>query len=151
MVKQTYTCSVCDGTYNSEEQAADCEKKHKEEKERQRRLAEENKKIVLGDSVSLRGKNAFGQPLDYPSDKKYSTVILMGNSGGGLKPYQLLLPHQIYLDDIRETFKEKHFEVISVIGVDTSKAIDIAYKDGHSARRWGKRLSDESVKDGQER
>ena len=67
---------------------------------------------------------------------KPSLVILMGNKGGGLEPYTLLLPHQIYVSDLRETFEKEDFEVIVLIPLRSKDYINIVYRDKYSFDRW---------------
>ena len=63
----------------------------------------------------------------------------MGNNGTGLRPYRLLLPHQVYVKDIREAFEEKNFEVIVMVPVKAKDYLNIAYKNKYSYDRWKKK------------
>ena len=88
-------------------------------------------------------KNAFdthGGGVSFEIPKDCDLIILCGNSGGGYQPYQCLLPHQVYIKDLKETFKEKHFEVITIIPVKSDTAMDIAYNGMYGEQRWGKKI-----------
>lgn len=56
-------------------------------------------------------------------------VILCSNNGGGHKPYQCLLTHQIYKNDLEDYFKENpDVDEISVFFVKSKDNILIAKK-----------------------
>ena len=138
MVKNSFTCGNCNKTYLKEEEAIACEKKHEEEKKEQEKQIEENKKMIFGNRVKIN-KSCFdelGGCLDFKLPKDCDLIILMGNKGGGYVPYQCLLPHQVYMKDIKETFKEKGFEVIYVVGIKSNDAFPVAYKDKYGFNRW---------------
>ena len=86
-------------------------------------------------------KSAFdthGGGLDFEIPKDCNLIILCGNKGGGLVPYRCLLPHQVYVKDLKETFKETGFEVITIIPVKSNISVDIAYNGMYGEQRWGK-------------
>ncbi len=138
MVKNSFTCNDCNKSYLKEEEAIACEKKHKEEKQKNEELIKKNKKMVFGKTVKIT-KNSFdthGGGVNFKVPKDCDLIILMGNKGGGYIPYKCLLPHQVYVSDLREAFEKEHFEVICVVGVKSSDVFPIAYKNGYGLQRW---------------
>ena len=89
------------------------------------------------DSVAKRGL-ANGGRVDFDVPEDCDLVILMGNKGGGYVPYRCLLPHQVYVDDLKDAFEEKHFEVIYVIPINSESTFQIAYNGSYGKQRWGK-------------
>ncbi len=140
MIKQTWTCSECKKTYENKEDAIKCEAEHEKEKIKQKKIIEENKKMIFGKSVKIH-KSSFdnlGGCVDFKVPKDCNCVILMGNKGGGLIPYQLLLPHQVYVSDLKKTFKKEGFEVIVLIPIKSKDYMDVVYRDKYSEQRWNK-------------
>ena len=140
MPNRVYECRECYEIYISEEAATNCEKKHVEKSKEKEKIHIENKKMRFPMYIEIT-RNAFethqgGLKFDIP--KNCSAIILMGNRGGGLQPYRLLLPHQVYISDIRDAFTKNHFEVISFVPVNHKDYVDLAYKDSYSADKWSK-------------
>lgn len=79
---------------------------------------------------------ALGGRLDFEVPKDCDLIILMGNKGGGYVPYSCLLPHQVYMDDIKNTFEEKGFEVIYVVPIKSSDPFHIAFNGDYGKQRW---------------
>jgi len=69
--------------------------------------------------------------------KDCDLIILCGNSGGGHRPYKCLLPHQMYLDDLKEDFEKHGFEVITIFPVKSKTNLNIAYNGDYGKQRWG--------------
>ena len=138
MIKRYWFCEDCGKKYVKEEDALECVKKHEEYKKEQEKIYKENKKMVFSKSVKLT-KSAFdthGGGVNFQVPKDCNVVILMGNKGSGLRPYQLLLPHQIYVSDLREKFEKEGFEVIVLVPVNSKDYMDVAYRDNYSYERW---------------
>ena len=140
MPKQTWTCSECDKTYSNQEQALECEKKHDEEAIRMTKIHEENSKMRFpkGIKITKSDFDTTGGNVDFDVPKDCDLIILMGNRGGGYVPYSSLLPHQVYMNDIRETFEEEDFEVIYIVPIKSKDVFPIAFKDKYSEDRWKK-------------
>ena len=84
-------------------------------------------------------KNSFdtlGGGVSFETPKDCDLIILCGNKGGGLSPYRCLLPHQVYVKDLKKTFKETGFEVITMIPVKSDTSIDLAYNGMYGEQRW---------------
>lgn len=80
-----------------------------------------------------------GGRLDFEVPKDCDLIILMGNKGGGYVPYRCLLPHQVYLDDIKEAFEKWFFEVIYVVPISSKAPFQIAYHGEYGKQRWEKK------------
>ncbi len=64
--------------------------------------------------------SSFGLWYDlYESFPGASRVILCRNRGYGYEPFNLRLPHQVYVEDVKKWVEGRRFE-ISVIGVPAS-------------------------------
>ena len=74
--------------------------------------------------------------FDVPDD--CGLIVLAGNNGGGHQPFCSLLPHQVYMDNLRDVFKEKDFELISVLPVRSQEVFNLVYRDQYSKQRWCK-------------
>lgn len=97
-----------------------------------------NEDIILAKGVKLE-KSTFdstGGMLDFKLPKDCDLVILMGNRGGGYVPFSSLLPHQVYLNDLREVCKEEGFEVIYAVGIKSDDPFHIAFKGEYGKQRW---------------
>jgi hypothetical protein len=44
--------------------------------------------------------------LNLPKNKGYDAVILCYNTGGGLKPISVKLPHQVYIDTLEKIYEK---------------------------------------------
>ena len=77
-----------------------------------------------------------GGCFNFEVPKYCDLIILCGNKGGGYVPYRCLLPHQVYLKDIKEKFKESDFEAIFVLPVKSKNAFLIAGKDDYCINKW---------------
>lgn len=88
--------------------------------------------------VKQRGL-ANGGRLDFEVPKDCDLVILMGNKGDGHIPYRCLLPHQVYVDDIKKAFEEQHFEVIYILPVSSKAPFQIAYNGNYGKQRWARK------------
>jgi hypothetical protein len=138
MVKNSFTCNECGKSYLKKEDAIKCEEKHEEERRKLAEFVEKNKEMVFSKNVEVKKEdleNQFGGVKINFKDE-HDLIILMGNKGGGHKPYRCLLPHHVYVRDIREAFEKEHFEVICVVGIKSSDVFPIAYKDGYGFQRW---------------
>lgn len=138
MVKNSFTCDECNKSYLKSISAVACEKAHEVERKKNAELIEKNKKMVFSSNVEVRKEDLedqFGGVKIYFKEK-CDLIILMGNSGTGLKPYQCLLPHQVYVRDLRETFEENDFEVIKIVGVMSKDVFPIAYRNDYGFQRW---------------
>lgn len=141
MPNRIWSCKDCERTYLEKEEALQCEEKHRVDKKVEERLHKENKKMVFSKAVKIT-KNAFdthGGGVDFDIPKDCDIIILMGNRGGGYEPYKCLLPHQVYVSDLREDFEEYHFEVIYVVGINSEDVFQIVYKDNYGFQRWSKK------------
>jgi len=146
MPTKSWRCNGCHKVYPKEEGALECEQEHRKDEAEQKKLDEENKKMVFSNAVKIT-KDAFdthGGGVHFKIPKDCELIILMGNRGGGYVPYKCLLPHQVYVNDLREDFEEHDFEVISVIGVKSKDVFNIVYKDDYGFKRWGKEKKDVS-------
>ena len=83
-----------------------------------------------------KAKKFLGGMLDFKVPKNCDLIILCGNNGDGYIPYRCLLPHQVYLSDIRETFEEEGFEVIYVVPVNSKLPFAIAFNGEYGEQRW---------------
>lgn len=81
---------------------------------------------------------ALGGHVDFDVPADCDLVILMGNKGGGYVPYRCLLPHQIYMDDLKADFEKHFFEVIYVLPVSSKAPFQIAYSGTYGKQRWAK-------------
>lgn len=77
-----------------------------------------------------------GGMLSFELPDGCTSVILVGNNGGGWRPFRFLLPHQVYLGDIGKAFADYHFEVIGVVPIKSADIFPIAYKNDYSKQRW---------------
>ena len=148
MVKESWLCSDCQKPYLKKEDAIECEKKHAEYEKEQEVKRKENAKMIFNKGIEI-DKSCFddlGGYMDFKIPDDCDCVILMGNKGGGLIPYQLLLPHQVYVSDLKDTFKEEGFEVIVLIPIKSKDYMNIAYKDKYSFDRWVEKETVEEVK-----
>ncbi len=138
MVKQCWLCKDCNKPYYIKKDALNCEKRHEKHKLEQEKIHKENQKMVFGKGVKIT-KNHFdthGGGVDFKIPKNCDLIILMGNKGGGYVPYQCLLPHQVYVTDLREAFEEHGFEVIYVVGINSESPFQIAYQNKYGFDRW---------------
>lgn len=138
MVKNSFTCGECEKSYMKENDAVACEEAHEIRRKEMAEFVKKNKKMVFSENVEVKEsdlEDQFGS-VRIRFKEKHDLIILMGNKGGGYTPYRCLLPHQVYVRDIREAFEENHFEVICVVGVKSSNVFPIAYKDGYGHQRW---------------
>ena len=87
-----------------------------------------------------------GKQVDIDIPKDCDLIILMGNSGGGYVPYSCLLPHQVYENDIKEAFEEKHFEVIYVVPINSNAPFPIVFNGDYGKQRWGESSNKEKKK-----
>jgi hypothetical protein len=74
--------------------------------------------------VKFRRDSCFGEYADIKTE--HSAMIVMANDGYGLKPLSVLLPHQLYLKDIKEMLKIHN--QIWVVPVDSAKYQKVAEK-----------------------
>ena len=93
-------------------------------------------KIAKGVKIEKSVFDREGGVFDFEVPKDCDLIILCGNKGGGYIPYRCLLPHQVYLKDIKKTFEEEKFEVIYVIPVNSKKSFKIAYNGEYGKSRW---------------
>jgi len=89
--------------------------------------------IAKGIKINKSSFDVDGQ-IDFKVPKDCDLIILCGNSGGGYRPYQCLLPHQVYVKDIKKTFEEKHFEVIYALPVKSCESILLVGRDDYLSR-----------------
>lgn len=80
--------------------------------------------------------DSTGGMLSFEVPKDCNLIVLMGNRGGGYVPYRCLLPHQVYLRDIREAFEKHAFEVIYVVPISSEAPFPIAYANEYGRGRW---------------
>lgn len=80
--------------------------------------------------------DSVGGMLSFELPEGCTAVILVGNSGGGWKPFRFLLPHQVYLKDIAKAFADHHFEVIGVVPIVSADIFPVVYKNDYSKQRW---------------
>lgn len=140
MVKNSFTCNDCNKSFLDEQSAIDCERKHEEDRLEKKKIMEKNNKMVFSCNVEVKEEDLETQ---FPGVKikikgDYNLIILMGNRGFGYQPYKCLLPHQMYVNDIRESFEENDFEVIYFVGIKSKDVIPVAYKDQYGFQRWVK-------------
>jgi hypothetical protein len=98
----------------------------------------EIKDVKLAQGINIK-KSIFdkdGGMLDFKLPLCYDLVILCGNKGGGHTPYKCLLPHQVYLSDIKNDFEKYNFEVITIFPVKSKTNSYIAYKGDYEKSRW---------------
>lgn len=140
MVDRCWLCSHCSKPFQDEEDAVECEKKHEEYAEAQKKLMKENEKMRFPMHVKIKGSgfDELGGMVDFDLPKGCDLIILMGNKGGGYVPYNCLLPHQVYVSDLREDFDKHGFEVISLVGINSKDPFQIAFKDDYGFQRWSK-------------
>lgn len=93
-------------------------------------------KLAKGIKIEKSTFDKEGGVFDFEIPKHYDLIILAGNKGGGFVPYSCLLPHQVYLSDIKETFEKTDFEVIYVIPVKSKLPFHIAFNGDYGKRRW---------------
>ncbi len=101
-----------------------------------------NKKDIKrpkGIKIRKSGFGGKGGMFDFEIPKDCNLVVLAGNKGGGYEPYRCLLPHQVYLSDIKKTFEETDFEVIYVIPVDSEFPFPIAFNGNYGKQRWDRK------------
>jgi hypothetical protein len=98
----------------------------------------ENHEIKLPKGVDIRPStfDEGGGMLNYEVPEGADLVILMGNRGGGYVPFRCLLPHQVYLKDIRKAFEDERFEVIYLVGVSAKAPLPIAFNGDYGRERW---------------
>lgn len=84
------------------------------------------------ESLFQEGRLVFKNPEDF------DLVILCGNSGGGYIPYRCLLPHQVYVAELKKAFEEYHFEVIYALPVRSRDAMLLVGKSDYEINRWEK-------------
>ncbi len=149
MVKNAFMCSGCNNTYLEKKDAVNCEFEHQKDRRKQEIIIEKNKKMVFSSNIKIR-KAEFEKNfsnINLKINDKYDLIILMGNKGGDYIPYRCLLPHQVYIDDLRNAFEEEGFEVISVVGIKSDEVFNIVYKDAYGFQRWGKSEKKKEKKD----
>ncbi len=88
--------------------------------------------MKLAKGVRYRRDDTFGTYLDYQVED--GAVILCTNDGTGWQPKQFLLPHQVYLEYIKEMFAQGA-EVVAAFHI-TTKAIPLMYNSEYSKKRW---------------
>jgi hypothetical protein len=97
--------------------------------------------ILLAKGVKLE-KSIFdetGGMLSFELPEGYDLIVLAGNKGQGYIPYKVLLPHQVYLTDLKETFEKNFFEVIYVLPVKSELPFQIAYNGKSGKQAWVKK------------
>lgn len=95
----------------------------------------EIKRSIFDSNIMIMGER-YGGMLHFDVPKDCDLIVLMGNIGGGYVPFRCLLPHQVYMDDIRKAFDEKHFEVIYVVPISSKAPFQIAYNGEYGQQRW---------------
>lgn len=153
MVCKGFLCEVCSNSFTKEKEALKCEEKHKEEKRKQEEIIAKNKGMRFSKCVRVTKEelnDQFGS-ISFDVPKDCDLVILMGNRGTGYIPYRCLSPHQVYINDLRETFEKENFEVIYVVPVNSDTPFQIAYKNGYSEQRWSKEDVKGSEKEGEKK
>lgn len=98
-----------------------------------------NKKDIKIAKIAKIEKSSFdedGGMFNFEIPKDCDLIILAGNKGGGYIPYNCLLPHQVYLSDIKETFEKEHFEVIFMIPFNSKEPSPIAFNGDYGQQRW---------------
>ena len=98
-----------------------------------------NEDIIAAKGVRIEASTFDQSPnggmVDFDVPKECGAVILMGNKGGGYSPLRYLLPHQVYVNDLREMAKEDGWEVFYILPV-MNDAFPIAYKGDYGKQRW---------------
>ena len=95
-----------------------------------------NIKLAKGITIEKSYFDKDGGMLNFNIPKVCDLVILCGNKGEGYKPYKCLLPHQVYLEDIKKAFEEYGFEVITLFPVKSNSNFNIAYNGKYGEKRW---------------
>jgi len=98
-----------------------------------------NKKEIKLSKLIKINKSTFdeeGGVFSFDMPKHHDLIILAGNKGGGYIPYKCLLPHQVYLKDIKKDFEENDFEVIYIIPVKSKLSFPIAFNGDYGKQRW---------------
>ena len=96
-------------------------------------------KILTAKDVELSENSVYdnlGKQLSFDIPEGCDLIVLAGNIGGGWLPYRCLLPHQVYVEDLRKAFEEKRFEVIAVMPLVSKNVFSIAYKNEYGRKRW---------------
>lgn len=105
-------------------------------------LLPRNEDIIAAEGVKIRGstfdRSPNGGMVDFDVPEGCNAVILMGNKGGGYSPLSYLLPHQVYVNDLREMAEEDGWEVFYILPV-MNDAFPIAYKGDYGKQRWSKK------------
>lgn len=112
-------------------------------------MKKDKKEIILAKGIEISksifdsGNKREGKPLfrggclSFDIPEECNLIILCGNKGEGHQTsFRCLLPHQIYVDDLKEIFEKEHYEVITLFPVRSSENINVAYRDDDSKKRW---------------
>ncbi len=94
--------------------------------------------ILIAGNVEKRRSDfdPVGGMLSFQLPDDCTAVILVGNNGGGWKPFRFLLSHQVYLTDMAKVFADRHFEVIGVVPIVSADIFPVVYKNDYSKQRW---------------
>lgn len=92
------------------------------------------KNIVINEKLEIKKSNGIGDYIKLTSDEQikelledYNIVILMSNEGYGLKPFRLLLKHQISIDMLKQELeKNKNTREFTIVPAKSEHYIDIA-------------------------
>lgn len=94
--------------------------------------------MVIAGTVKVKPTtfDVNGGVFDFALPPGCQAVILSGNRGGGHRPFQFLLNHQVYKSNLERLFAERNYEVICAHPVMFSGAVPLAYRDEYTQRRW---------------
>lgn len=80
----------------------------------------------LTDQVTGLHKNNFGTVIKFKVPDDCGAVVLCANYGGGLKPLKILLPHQIYKEDLEKLLEDRTIREVVVIPIRSEEYLTIA-------------------------
>ncbi|MFW6145438.1 MAG: hypothetical protein ACOC4Y_01435 [bacterium] len=83
--------------------------------------------LKITNEASIKDTGAFGKRVDMDIPDWADAVIICYNEGGGLRPFDLCLPHQIYVHKLERKLKQLAVPIkITVIPIRSDDYINIA-------------------------
>ena len=95
-----------------------------------------NEDIIPAKGVRIEASTFDDGVVNFDVPEGCKAVILMGNNGGGYSPLRYLLPHQVYVNELREMAEEDGWEVFYILPVIGDTAFPVAYKGDYGRQRW---------------
>ncbi len=84
----------------------------------------------------------FGHMIKLPVPNDCDLIIVCTNNGGGLVPVRLLLPHQLYREDLKKLVEQTNAREITIIPARSEEYFDVFRAPGwdYTSNKHGYRI-----------